>query len=136
MTERIAPPSSALTAPFWDATRERRLLLQWCRSCGRPVTYPREVCPVCLSSALEWRESAGRGEVHAVTVEHHPQQPGLADLAPYAVALVDLDEGARLLTNVVSADAASVAIGQRVRVAWEPLGDGRHLPLFEPADGP
>jgi uncharacterized OB-fold protein len=134
--DRLAPPVSALTAPFWDATREQRLLLQWCRACERPVFYPREVCPVCLSTALEWRESPGEGTVYAVTVEHRAQQPGLASWAPYAVALVELDEGVRMLTNVIGIQPDRVAIGQRVAIAWEPLQDGRHLPVFEPREGP
>lgn len=130
--DRIAPPASPLTAPFWEATREHRLLLQWCTACEQPVFYPRAVCPRCLGTELEWRESPGAGTVHALTVEHRPQQPGLASLAPYAVVLVELDEGVRMLTNVVGTDAAGVAIGLRVQVAWEPLPDGRNLPVFEP----
>jgi len=134
--DRLEPPVSALTSPFWDATREQRLVLQWCVECDRPVFYPREVCPVCLGTALEWRESPGGGRVYAVTVEHRAQQPGLAGWAPYAVALVELDEGVRMLTNVIGIEPDRVAIGQRVAIAWEPLPDGRHLPVFEPREGP
>ena len=129
---RLEPPISEVAAPFWDATRERRLLLQWCTACGRPVWYPREVCPGCLGSTLEWRESRGHGVVYACTVEHNAQTPALE--APYVVALVDLDEGVRLLSNVVGCPPDQVGVGDRVQLTWEPLSDGRRLPLFEPVD--
>ncbi len=129
--QRLEPPQSELTAPFWDATRERRLLVQWCLECDAAVFYPREVCPGCLGERLEWRASPGTGTIHAVTVEHRAQQPGLASLVPYAVVLVDLDEGIRLLSTVVHAAPDQVVIGRRVVVGWEPLSDGRHLPVFE-----
>ena len=129
---RFEPPISEVAEPFWDATREGRLLLQWCTACARPVWYPREVCPRCLASTLEWRESQGLGVVYACTVEHKAQTRALEP--PYVVALVDLDEGVRLLSNVVGCPPEWVAVGDRVRVTWEQLSDGRRLPLFEPVD--
>lgn len=138
MTEAtpLEPPVSEVSQPFWDATRERRLLVQWCRDCDRPVFYPREVCPTCLGADLEWRESAGTGIVHAITVEHRPQNPMFADRAPYAIALVDVAEGWRMLTNLVECDPMTVSVGTPVTVTWEPLSDGRNLPLFTPAGTP
>ncbi|HVX18241.1 MAG TPA: OB-fold domain-containing protein [Acidimicrobiales bacterium] len=127
---RPEPPTSATTAPFWDATREQRLTVQWCRTCAEPFWYPRDFCPGCLGTDLEWRPSAGTGRVYAVTVEHRPQDPRLADRAPYAVALIDLDDGIRMMANVVEVDPASVAVGASVAVTWEPLPDGRNLPMF------
>jgi uncharacterized OB-fold protein len=90
------------------------------------------VCPGCLGSTLEWRESRGHGVVYACTVEHKAQTPALE--APYVVALVDLDEGVRLLSNVVGCPPDQVGVGDRVQLTWEPLSDGRRLPLFEPVD--
>jgi uncharacterized protein len=129
---RFEPPISEVAEPFWDATREGRLLLQWCTACARPFWYPREVCPRCLGSTLEWRESQGRGVVYACTVENKAQTRALE--APYVVALVELDEGVRLLSNVVGRPPERVAVGDRVRVRWETLSDGRRLPLFEPVN--
>ncbi len=130
--ERFRPPVSAASEPFWDATRELRLVLQWCRSCERPVHFPREACPACLGTDLDFRPATGRGTVHAVTVIPTPANPTMAGRGPYAVALVELAEGVRLLTNVIVDDPASVAVGDAVIVAWEPLTDGRHLPVFVP----
>lgn len=129
---RLEPPVTALTAPFWDATRERRLLVQWCRACQAPIFYPREACPSCLGTELEWRPSAGRGTVYAVSVQHRPGHPTMADRVPYAVALVDLADGIRLMTNIVEVDPGTVEPGQAVRLCWEPLSDGRRLPQFRP----
>jgi uncharacterized OB-fold protein len=129
--ERFEPPVTPLTEPYWDATREQRFLLPWCISCGKPHWYPREACPHCLSDALEWRPSAGRGEVYAASIMPKAGNPLMAARVPYVVALVDLDDGIRLLTNIVGSPPEQVRIGQPVALTWEPLTDGRHLPLFE-----
>jgi uncharacterized OB-fold protein len=134
---RLEPPVTEASAPFWDATRRRELMLPWCEECDAAFWFPREVCPRCLSPKVGWRPSPGRGAVYAVTVEHKP-----AALAAvfggerYAVALVELDEGVRLMANVVGTDPDEVRIDDPVVVTWEALSDGRHLPLFEPASRP
>lgn len=127
---RFEPPMSEAGQAFWDATRERRLVLPWCTDCERPHWFPRDVCPFCLGSAIEWRGASGGAEVYAVSVMPKPAMPMLAERVPYAVALVDLDEGVRMMTNVVGVDPATVAVGDRVSIGWEPLSDGRHLPVF------
>jgi uncharacterized OB-fold protein len=131
---RPEPPSTEVSAPFWEATRTEQLLVQWCADCDRPIFYPRGACPRCLGDRLEWREARGTGRVYAVTVESRPQDPLFADRAPYAIALVDLDEGVRLLTNIVGCAPMAVKVGMPVTVTWEPLSDGRRLPLFTPAE--
>ncbi|HEX2575631.1 MAG TPA: OB-fold domain-containing protein [Aquihabitans sp.] len=133
--DRTLPPMSPAAEPFWEATRERRLVLQWCRSCDRPIHYPREACPSCLGDDLEFRPAAGTGVVHALTVVPKAPNPTMAGREPYVVALVELPEGVRLLSNVFADDPWAVAIGDHVSVAWEPLTDGRHLPVFVPGDG-
>jgi uncharacterized OB-fold protein len=129
---RIEPPADEVSEPFWEATRDGRLLVQWCLDCDGPVFFPRAVCPRCLGTALEWRPSHGTGTVYAATVEHRPQNPMMADRAPYVVALVDVDDGWRMLTGVVGCDPDEVVVGMRVTVTWEALSDGRRLPLFTP----
>jgi uncharacterized OB-fold protein len=130
---RFEPPVTDEAEAFWSATERRELVLPWCSKCGQPFWYPRPMCPQCLCPDIEWRPASGRGEVYAVSVMHRPGHPGMADRVPYAVALVDLDEGVRLLTNVVEVDADDVRIGMRVQVTWEPMSDGRNLPVFAPA---
>lgn len=129
--ERMLPPISDAAVPFWDATRDQRLVLQWCPACERAIHFPREACPSCLGTDLAFRPAAGTGTVYAISVMPKPGNPTMAGREPYAVALVDLPEGVRLLANVVGEGALDAAVGDAVRVAWEPLSDGRHLPVFE-----
>lgn len=132
MTQRVVPPVSDVAAPFWDATRDRALVLQWCTDCEQPVHYPREACPRCLGTSFEWRPASGAAVVHAVSVQHRPGPGRDAADGPYAVALVDLPEGVRMMTNVVGCAPDTVTVGMAVRVSWEPLPDGRNLPVFAP----
>ncbi|HEX8805264.1 MAG TPA: OB-fold domain-containing protein [Acidimicrobiales bacterium] len=132
MTALLEPPVGDASGPFWDATRDQRLVLPWCTACDAPFWYPREVCPRCLSPDVTWRPARGDGVVYAVSAHHRPG-PGRdpAD-GPYAVALVDLAEGVRIMGNVVGVPADDVAVGAAVHVTWLPLSDGRHLPQFTP----
>jgi uncharacterized protein len=126
------PPVTEAGAPFWDASRERRFILPHSPVTGRAMWFPREVDPTAPDRPVEWREASGAGVVHAASVHHKPG-PGRdpAD-GPYVVALIDLDEGVRMLSNVVGCDPDDVVVGMRVRLTWRPLSDGRHLPQFTP----
>ena len=84
-------------------------------------------------SRIEWREASGRGTVYALSVMHLPATPEYKDRVPYIVAMIDLDEGARMMSNVFGVDPADAAVGMAVQIAWEDLDDGRALPVFEPA---
>ena len=133
-TERSAParplpPESLAGAPFWEATREQRLVLPWCPACEQPYWYPRGFCPLCLSEDVDWREASGDAVVHSVSVQPKAPHPGLRDRAPYAVAIVELDEGVRMMVAVAADDPWAVRIDDRVALGWEPLADGRHLPV-------
>jgi uncharacterized OB-fold protein len=130
---RLEPPVTPLTEPFWEATRDERLLVQWCRACDAGIYWPRQVCPGCLGTDLTWRPAAGTGTVYACNVMHQPGNPMMADRVPYVLALVDLAEGVRMATNIVGCEPDEVRVGMAVRVGWEPLSDGRNLPVFAPA---
>jgi uncharacterized OB-fold protein len=132
MSPRIAPEPSETSQPFWDASREQLLVVQRCVGCEAFVWYPRPFCPSCLRESLEWTEVSGLGTVYAVSVHHRGPSAEMNERAPYAVALVDLVEGVRLMSNVEGCDPSEVHVGQRVRATWEPLEDGRHLLLFAP----
>ena len=115
------------TEPFWHACVERRLLVQRCTACGGHQFYPRPFCLDCESVALEWAETKGTGTIYSLTTVRLPVTPELPP--PYLLALVDLDEGPRLLTNI-QADTAS--IGDRVSVAWRRREGLPPLPVFVP----
>jgi uncharacterized OB-fold protein len=134
MSPLLEPPASDEVAPFWDATRRGELLLPWCRECGQPFWYPRATCPRCLGEAVEWRSAVGDGTVYAVSVQHNPG-PGRDEAdGPYAVALIDLDEGVRVMGNVLACPPEDVHVGMPVRVTWQALSDGRQLLQFAPRE--
>lgn len=122
------------TQPFWQATKDHELRYQQCDDCGTVVFYPRRHCTGCLGSALTWKTSAGQGTVYTFSIVRQSYHPFFRALVPYAVAWIDLDEGPRLLSNVVGVDdpATDIEIGQRVAVTWEDY-DELSIPLFEPA---
>jgi len=119
------------TRPFWEATKQHELRYQTCDDCDGIVFYPRRHCPHCMSMKLSWKTSRGEGTVYTYTIIRQIGHPAFRELAPYVVAWIDLDEGFRMLSNVVGVDADNVHIGQRVRVTWEDQ-DGVSLPLFTP----
>jgi uncharacterized protein len=123
------------TQPFWDATREHKLMYQVDKSTGDVVFYPRRHNPRNGSADLEWRESKGEGTVYTFSVVRQNRHPAFRDLGAYAVAYVDLDEGFRILTNIVGVDdpTTDIRIGQRVKLRWEDQESGIALPMFEPA---
>ncbi len=136
MSDAYLPPADALTEPWWNATREGRLLLQRCEACGGLQHYPRYACVRCGSVELGWTESAGDGVVDSFTAVHRAPRAGVP--VPYLVARVRLDDGPLLLTNLVEvpADEDAVAIGDRVELRWRDLPDGRALPVFAPSREP
>lgn len=130
--KRFEPPAGEASEAFWEATKEQRFLVQRCDACDTAIFYPREVCPQCLSSeSLSWRESAGKGTIYAASVQEKPANPLMADRVPYVVALVELEDGIRLMSNVINCPPYEATVGKSVLLTWEPLSDGRHLPQFE-----
>jgi uncharacterized OB-fold protein len=107
--------------------------VQWCNRCQAGIYYPRWLCPRCLRDDLSWRQSAGQGELYTFNVVHQAANPMMADMVPYVIALVDLDEGVRMVSNVIGTDVSDIKIGMALQVDWEPLSDGRHLAVFRPA---
>ena len=128
----IRPDPDRETEKFWAGLREHRLLLQRCRACGSHLSFPRAICIVCESDDLDWVEASGRGVVHAATVVHRASSAEFDLEVPYVVALVDLDEGVRMLTNIVGVDPADVRIGDVVQVEFHDLDDQLTLARFAP----
>jgi hypothetical protein len=117
---------------FWEACRRHELQLQRCRDCGQLRYHPRALCPRCLSSATEWVRASGRGQVYSFTVTHQNQAPGFRERVPYVLAYVELEEGVRLLTNVVDCDPDAVHIGMPVVVVFEDVAPDTTLVKFRP----
>lgn len=135
MTQLPAPPPAVNpeTREFWEATAQGRLLLKRCLDCGSVIWYPRALCPECGSLRTEWFEAAGRGRVYSYTVNHRGQG-AYAGAAPYVLAYVELDEGPRVMTNLVEAGEEELAVGLPVEVTFHDTGEGSALPRFRPAN--
>lgn len=129
---KILPAADELTAPYWTAARERRLVIQRCE-CGRLAHPPVASCPRCHSTRLTWSQMSGRGTVYAFTVVHHSVHPATASAIPYVIALVELDEGPRILTNLRDYDPENVRVGLPVQAIFEDVDETVTLPQFAPA---
>ena len=126
------PHSYMDTRPFWDKAKEGKLVLQFCRDTGKAQFFPRPVSLATGKRNLEWREVSGRGTVYTYT-NTFSAWPGHEDRVPYLCALVELEEGVRILCNLMNVKAADVRIGMKVKVCWEKLTEDINYPAFEPA---
>jgi hypothetical protein len=128
------PRPTALSRPHWDGCREGVLRVQRCRDCGHFVFIPQPLCTRCQSDALDWTASSGRGVVYSYSVVHRPPRPAFA--VPYVVAIVELEEGWHMLTNVVECRPEDVRVGLPVEVAFRRMSDEITLPCFRPRAAP
>jgi uncharacterized OB-fold protein len=130
-----APFVNPEVKPFWEATAQNRLLLPRCDKCQTLIWYPRPFCPRCASTSVTWIEASGRGTIYSFTVNRRgtADLPEYRDVGAYVLAYVELEEGPRVLTNIVDCDPDSVRIGQPVEVVFHDTGQGTALPRFRPA---
>jgi uncharacterized OB-fold protein len=120
------------TTPFWEAAKEKKLVIQYCKDSGKYQWFPHPVSMYTGKRNLEWREVSGKGTLYSWTVTH-AAWPGHEDRVPYICAYVDLDEGPRMLCNLLNCEKDKVKIDMPVKVVWELLPDGSNYPAFEPA---
>ena len=120
------------TRPFWDAAKNGKLVIQYCKDTGKPQFFPRPVSMANGKRNLEWREVSGKGTVYSYT-NTFSAWPGHEDRVPYLCALVELEEGVRMLCNLFNVKAEDVKIGMPVKLYWEKLSDDINYPAFQPA---
>ena len=133
-TDAPSRPSPTVTddsAVFWDAAAEGRLVAQRCAGCNELRHPPRPMCPRCSSLEVEVAELSGRGTLYSYAILHHPQHPAFD--YPVIGVLVDLEEGIRLLSNLIGVSKDDVHIGMRVQVEFAPTEDGPLIPVFRPS---
>jgi uncharacterized OB-fold protein len=132
--KRARPEPTPETQHYWDGTRQGELLLQRCDACAKTYFPPRPFCPDCGSRQVRVVKASGRGRLYSYVIHHRPV-PGFTP--PYAIAVVELDEGPRLMTNIVDCPQTPEALllDMRLEVAFEKLDDEITLPLFRPAAG-
>ena len=134
MTEhqKPLPPISPDTKEFWEGLRRHQLLIQRCQDCGTYRHYPRPMCHNCNSMNGQWVKVRGRGKVYSWIVSHYTVHPAFP--TPYLVAIVELEEGVRMITNLVDTSPDEVYIGMPVEVFFEDVTEEITLPLFKPID--
>lgn len=131
-TTRPLPRIHPEAAPFWQAARERRLLLQQCSRCRRYQHYPRLLCRHCHSRDLSWQDASGKGSIYSFSVVYR-SPGGFSDDVPYVTAVVELDEGARMFSRIIACDPEKVEIGMRVEASYERQTDELTFVMFKPA---
>jgi uncharacterized OB-fold protein len=119
--------------PYWDAAREERLLIKRCNACGKPHFYPRPFCPHCWSDDVVWEEASGRGTLYTFSIVRRNDLPPFGERVPYVAAIVDLEEGVRMMTNLEQCAEDAIAIGMPVRVAFRVETEDFTFPIFVPA---
>jgi uncharacterized OB-fold protein len=126
---RPAPES----APYWAAAAQHKFEIPHCNACGGFWFPPSASCPHCLSTDFAFTPVSGRGKVYSFVTFHRVYHPAFEQEVPYVVALVELEEGPRLLTNIVGVPPDKVACEMKVKVTFDDVGDGVSVPKFTPA---
>ena len=128
------PVPDPLTKTYWDSVKAHAMQVQKCADCSQFVFYPRSVCPHCGSRSLNWTAVSGRGKVYGFTISHQKGMPNFGNDVPYTIAVVELEEGCRMMTNLVGIDPdpAKIKVGMDVVVQYDDVTDAMTLPKFKP----
>ena len=129
---RPVPRPNSVSAPFWEAAKEGRLRIQRCQACGAYVFYPREVCSECLAAELEWVHASGKGTLYSFTIARAPTHPAFSDDVPYVIAIVELEEGPRITTNIIDCPEEDIRIGMALQATFPQIEDSQALVKFRP----
>lgn len=127
--ELPVPTSNPDSKAYWDAARDEKLMIRRCSSCAELHFMPRYLCPHCWSTDLEWIRASGKGTVHSYSIVRRAPMEAYAPRVPYVVALIDLEEGPRMFSNIVGDNALETEVGSRVEVCFETRGDSK-IPQF------
>lgn len=129
------PQADPVTAPYWESLKAHAMKIQRCNDTGRFFFYPRGMSPYTLSGNLSWEPVSGKGVLHAFTIVHTNRAPGFAEDLPYVVALVELAEGVRMMSNLIDVppDPEHVKIGMPVELVYDDVTEDVTLPKFRPA---
>ena len=134
MNDRPQPLPTADSAPYWQAALQGKLLLPKCNACSRLHFYPRNFCIHCGSRDLDWADPRGTGKIYTFTINHRPANAFMKARVPYSVAIVELDEGPRLLANIVDTPSEKIKCDARVQVVFERISNQISLPQFRVVD--
>lgn len=125
------PQPSPWSQPFWEGAKRHELLLQKCSACSQINMYPKKYCPCCLSDKMEWFKASGRGKIYSFTVVENNPPSAFIDDVPFIIAIIRLEEGVRILSNVITNDLDSLECELGVEVLFEDVTDEITLPKFQ-----
>ena len=131
--KKPVPQPDDLSRPFFEGATRGELVIQQCEACGAFLTPGSRLCTECMSESVRWTAASGRARLHTFAVMYQRYHPGFADELPYNIAMVELDEGPRLNTNIVGLANEQITVGMPLVVTFEDVGEGVHLPKFRPA---
>ena len=120
------------TRPFWEGTQRHELWLQKCRDCDKFYFYPRSICPHCFSDATEWIKVSGKGKIYSFTVSYREASPAFKPDVPYNIAIIELEEGVRMMSNIVGCRNEDISIDMPVEVVFDDVTPEITLPKFRP----
>jgi uncharacterized OB-fold protein len=131
----VPQPITPEARPYWDGARDGKLMLPKCQACGKAFFYPRVRCPFCSSGDIAWFQASGRGTLYSFEIAHQILNKAFKVKPPVILAMVELEEGPRLMTNLVNVapDPTVIACDMPVEVVFEKLTDEISLPVFQPA---
>lgn len=130
--EKPQPRITPWAAPLWEGCQRGKLVLPYCEQCMESFYYPRLWCPGCLGQQLSWREVSGEGHIYSFSIIYQSPLPSYQGDVPYVLAIIELKEGPRMMTNVVNCELTEVIVGMSVVVTFEQRGD-MSIPQFQPA---
>ena len=119
---------------YWLGAKKHEFWLRYCHECKKTYFYPRDICPDCFSRNTEWRRASGRGRLYTYAIVHRGPLPSFRDAVPYVVAMIDLEEGGRMMTNLVDVEPSpeAIQVGMPVEVVFDDVTDEITLPKFRP----
>lgn len=130
--EKPLPTPSPWSKPFWDGCKRHELLIQVCNECQKPIFYPKLFCPHCLSPDLEWVKASGKGKVYTYSIVYSYPPAAFVHDVPYVVAVIKLDEGVQMMSNVIEIKPEDVKCDMEVEVVFDDVTEEITLPKFKP----
>lgn len=129
--ERAPIKPMSFSKPFWDGTREKKLVIQYCKDSKKYQFFPRPTSIYTGKRNLEWREVTGNGVIYSFTITRRTRPP-FRGHEPFAIAMVELDEGVRIMADLINVTEDQIKIGMKVKPTWIPLPEGYNLVAYEP----
>jgi uncharacterized protein len=130
--QKPVPIPDEASQPFYDGAKEHRLMIQQCATCGVVIWPVKSRCDNCMQPTVNWVQASGKATLYSFVLMHQVYHPGFASEVPYIIAQVDLEEGLRILTNLVDCSSSDLQIGMPIEVTFEVITDEVTLPKFRP----